>query len=537
MKRTLFLFIFAFIHLSSVCAQGYNNPVIPGFHPDPSICRAGDDYYLVTSSFQFFPGVPLFHSKDLIHWEQIGNVLDRPEQLPLAKANCWGGIYAPTIRYNDGTFYMITTNCSSKGNFIVYTDDLSKGWSDPVWLEQQGIDPSLYFEDGHCYMVSNPSDCIWLCEIDPKTGKQLSESKRLWQGIGRRYPEAPHIYKKDGYYYLMIAEGGTEMAHSETIARSKWIDGPYDPCPHTLLTHCNRIGQANPIQGTGHADLVDAPDGSWWLVCLAYRNMSGANHNLGRETYLAPVRWDEGAWPVVNGNGTIELEMKCNTLPQQTLAPANSNAANNSRHYDFKKAKSAKGFNETAKVLGPEWVAMRNPRQDNYNLKSGLVLTTATDKLFKEEDYPTFLALRQEHIEFSATTKLSLMDATKGDEAGLTLFMTEGSHYDFCIGKNTEGKTILQLRYNLIALQHTEPEIILPADDCIIRVSGDAEYYYFSYSTDGTSFKQIGQMNTRYLSSECAGGFTGVTIGLYTQSFNPSTKAKAVYEYFDYKGK
>ena len=169
------------------------NPVIKGFYPDPSVCRVGEDFYLVTSSFQFFPGVPIFHSKDLVNWEQIGNVLDRQEQLPLKDATCWGGIYAPTIRYNDGVFYMITTNCSSKGNFLVTTTDLRKGWSDPVWLKQGGIDPSLYFEDGKVWMVSNPNDGIYLCQIDPKTGEQLTESVLLWQGDGGRYPEAPHL--------------------------------------------------------------------------------------------------------------------------------------------------------------------------------------------------------------------------------------------------------------------------------------------------------------------------------------------------------
>lgn len=179
-------------------AQGYKNPVIPGFHPDPSVCKAGDDYYLVNSSFQYFPGVPLFHSKDLVNWEQIGNCLTRESQLDLTGANSGSGIFAPTIRYHQGRFFMITTNISGKGNFLVHTTDPKGEWSDPVWLEQGGIDPSLYFEDDKCYMVSNPDGYINLCEIDPITGKQLTASKRIWNGTGGRYPEGPHIYKKDG---------------------------------------------------------------------------------------------------------------------------------------------------------------------------------------------------------------------------------------------------------------------------------------------------------------------------------------------------
>ena len=212
-KMMLFLGLVISLSVFSQSQQGFQNPVIPGFHPDPSVCRAGDDFYLVNSSFQYFPGVPLFHSKDLIHWEQIGHCLTRPSQLKLDGASAWGGIYAPTIRYNDGMFYMITTNVSDKGNFIVHTTDPHGEWSEPVWLKQEGIDPSLYFENDKCYLVSNPDIGIWLSEINPMTGEQLTPSKRIWNGTGGRHPEGPHIYKKDGWYYLLISEGGTEYGH------------------------------------------------------------------------------------------------------------------------------------------------------------------------------------------------------------------------------------------------------------------------------------------------------------------------------------
>lgn len=244
--------LFFFFACIACRAQGYQNPVIRGFHPDPSICRAGSDYYLVTSSFEYFPGVPLFHSRDLVNWEQIGHVLTRESQLKIKGGNIWGGIYAPTIRYNDSIYYMITTNNSDKGNFLVYTDNPRGEWSDPAWISQKGIDPSLYFEEGHCYMVSNPENAIWLCEIDPKTEKQFTESKRIWEGTGGRYPEGPHIYKREGWYYLMISEGGTEYGHKVTIARSRNIEGPYESNPaNPILTHINKNAQDNPIQGVG----------------------------------------------------------------------------------------------------------------------------------------------------------------------------------------------------------------------------------------------------------------------------------------------
>lgn len=217
---------------------------------------------------------------------------------------------------------MITTNVSDKGNFLVHTTDPRGEWSEPVWLKQGGIDPSLYFEDDKCYLVSNPGVGIYLCEINPKTGEQLNESKRIWNGTGGRHPEGPHIYKKDGWYYLLISEGGTEYGHKVTIARSRDIDGPYEENPaNPILTHINKNAQNSPIQGTGHADLIQAPDGSWWMVCLAFRPQSGNHHLLGRETFLAPVRWDKNAWPVVNGDGTIALQMDVPTLPQYPLAP------------------------------------------------------------------------------------------------------------------------------------------------------------------------------------------------------------------------
>ena len=232
------------------------NPIISGFSPDPSVVAVGEDYYLVNSTFHYFPGVPVYHSRDLLNWQQIGNVLDRPSQLPLEQATASLGIYAPTIRYHDGTFYMITTNVGGGGNFMVTAGNPAGPWSDPVWLEQQGIDPSLYFEDGKCYMVSNPDNTITLCEIDPLTGATLSPGKALWKGTGGRFPEGPHIYKKDGWYYLLISEGGTELAHKLTVARSRHIYGPYEANPaNPIFTHCSLAAQESNIQGTGHGDM------------------------------------------------------------------------------------------------------------------------------------------------------------------------------------------------------------------------------------------------------------------------------------------
>lgn len=523
MRKKMMLFLGLALSLScfSQNRQGYQNPVIPGFHPDPSVCRAGDDFYLVNSSFQYFPGVPLFHSKDLINWEQIGHCLTRPSQLPLHDAGPWGGIYAPTIRYNDGTFYMITTNVSDKGNFLVHTTDPRGEWSEPVWLKQGGIDPSLYFEDDKCYLVSNLGVGIYLCEINPKTGEQLNESKRIWNGTGGRHPEGPHIYKKDGWYYLLISEGGTEYGHKVTIARSRDIDGPYEENPaNPILTHINKNAQNSPIQGTGHADLIQAPDGSWWMVCLAFRPQSGSHHLLGRETYLAPVRWDKNAWPVVNGDGTIALQMDVPTLPQHPLAPKPART-------DFKNGK-----------LGPEWVHIRNYHPENYTFASGNLRLKATPvNLNNGKGSPTFAGRRQEHIDFTATTSMQLKKAASGDEAGLTVYMFESSHYDLLVKQLADGKQAVVLRYQLNELTHTEKEVILPQGKVQLRVKGSNEIYSFEYATNGKDFKELGRMNTRYISTETAGGFTGIMLGLYAVSGSQTSKAYADFEYFDYEGK
>ena len=296
------------------------NPILPGFCPDPSICRVGEDYYLVVSSFSYFPGVPVFHSKDLAHWEQIGNVLERTSQLPLPQSGHSQGIYAPTIRYCDGTFYMITTNVSAGGNFIVTASDPAGPWSEPYWLgeEAQGIDPSLFFDDdGTCYYIGtrpnqkgvryNGDWEIWVQQLDLSTMRLTGESKKVWKGAGHHviWPEGPHLYKKGEYYYLMHAEGGTADNHAVAIARSRDIWGPYEGCPNNpILTH-RHLGTEYPITAVGHGDLVADENDNWYMVMLGSRRCEG-HVNTGRDTYLAKVTW-ENDWPVVN-KGTGKLE-------------------------------------------------------------------------------------------------------------------------------------------------------------------------------------------------------------------------------------
>ncbi len=521
MKRVLSVIVFSCAAVAAM-AQNYRNPIIPGYHPDPSICRVGDDFYLVNSSFEYFPGVPISHSKDLVHWEQIGNVLDRDSQLPLKGTNSWLGIYAPTIRYNDGTYYMITTNVGNGGNFLVTAKDPKGPWSEPVWLQQQGIDPSLYFENGKCYMVSNPDNTIMLCEIDPKTGKQLTDSKPLWQGTGGRYPEGPHIYKKDGYYYLLISEGGTELAHHLTIARSKKIDGPYKGNPdNPILTNCNMKGQSMQIQGTGHGDFVQAADGSWWIVFLAYRNYGGSYHHLGRETYLAPVVWEKGKWPVVNGGNPVDTLMSARLLPEVKLT----------------RSQSMTTFENG--MLGHEWIYLQNPIRESYKF-ANKKLTLTTHGTLTDNNQPTFVGRRQENASILAETCIDLKSISEPSAMsdalfGLTVYQINDGHIDLC----TDGSKV-KVKCRLKTLSADCGEELLPIKDGAetgklkLRITSDGNNYHFLYACDNGPFKELSTQSCTLVSTETAGGFTGVVLGMYAEG---NTKSQAAFEYFNYEEK
>ncbi len=504
-----------FFSLWSVFGQGYQNPVLSGFHPDPSICRVGEDYYLVNSSFQYYPGVPIHHSKDLIHWEPIGYCLTRPSQLQLDGVNFSGGIYAPTLRYHEGTFYMVVTNVSGKGNFYVCTDDPAGEWSDPIWVDRPGIDPDLFFDDdGKCYFLSSTME---LCEIDIQTGQLLSEPRKLWNGTGGRYPEGPHLYKKDGYYYMMIAEGGTEYGHKETIARSRDLYGPYESNPaNPILTHINETGALSPIQGTGHADLIQAHDGSWWITFLGFRPQSDFHHLLGRETFLAPVRWDENAWPVVNGNGTAALEMNCPTLPQVT----------------FPSLPARDEFTE--ETLGFEWntLCRPHPREISLSERNGWLRLHAIPTPLDQLDSPVFMGRRQEHIRFSATALLDFSSLKEGATAGVTTYMSNNYGYDLAVTRR-KGKPYLVLNYRLGLIRHQEKEIPLPESTVCLQMKGDNDSYTYLYSTDGENFQEVGKADTRFLSSETAGGFTGIYLGMFAQS-RQEDGSVADFDWFEY---
>ncbi|MCJ7446518.1 MAG: glycoside hydrolase family 43 protein [Bacteroidales bacterium] len=488
----------------------FNNPVIPGFFSDPSVCRAGEDYYLVNSTFEYFPGVPVFHSKDLVNWEMIGYCIDRPTQLPKGL-----NIYATTIRYHEGTFYMITTNLGVGGNFYVTATDPAGPWSDPIWIEAQGIDPDLFFDDdGKVYVISSTFE---LHEIDLKTGKFISEGRKVWNGTGGRYPEGPHIYKKDGFYYIMAAEGGTEEAHSETIARSKNIWGPYNPNPsNPILTHCNAAGQGNPIQGVGHADIINAHDGSWWIVFHGYRSVGGTHHTLGRETCLAPVTWPKNGWPVVNGNGTATVNMTCTTLP---LKPFSAKPA----RIDFDSDK-----------LGLEWNYIRYPVSGNYSLTSreGFLRLKGSEQTIEDRKSPVFTGRRVQDLYFTATTQVEFTPGKANEEAGMIL-LNNGSHFDILV-KQSKGKRVVVGRLRFGSVIHESEEAVLKPGPVKLIIKGERSTFTFLYAQGNDAPKEIIKVMSRYLSSETVGGFTGVYVGLYATGNGKACTASADYDWFEY---
>jgi len=478
--------------------MNYNNPVIKGFYPDPSVCKVEDKYYLVCSSFQYFPGVPLFHSKDLVNWTQIGHCLTRESQLNLDRIGSSGGVYAATIRHHEGRFYMVTTNVSIEKNFYVWTDDIQGEWSDPVFVDQGGIDPSFYFEDGKAYFMSNRWDengagGIVQCEIDINTGKKLTPSRVIWQGTGGRYLEGPHLYKINGMYYLVAAEGGTEYGHMVTYGRSKSLDGPFEAYPYNpVLTNRNLGGYE--IQGVGHGDLIRDNTGNWWMLHLGFRQISKwlTYHHLGREVFLTPVHFNTEGWFTAGSLGTARRNVTDERSDQIVLQKEK-------RCYTFENTEWDK-----------DWCFLRLPVMKNYLLDNNKIRLMGTEISLDAADSPTWIGLRQKDFKAVITCDVKIQDG----EAGITLYMDENHHYDLYIRRNDNSFEVI-VRLCIGNIKSIEHKLDLSeTKSASLRIEADPENYRF-FTKIGDKDILLGDAFTRYLSSEVAGGFTGVMIGLY----------------------
>ena len=496
----------------------YSNPIISGFNPDPSICRVGEDFYLVTSTFEFFPGVPVYHSKNLVNWEHIGYCLTRESQLPLQGCLPSKGIYAPTIRYHDGVFFMISENISGGGTFIVHTSDIRGEWSEPAWLNMHGFDPSLFWdEDGTCYLV-----CIhwkedgaghYLYKIDPFTGKLLSEPVLLSHGCGGTATEGPHIYRIHGKYYLLIAEGGTEYGHMVKILRSDSVCGPYEACPRNpILTNRD---YASEIQGVGHADIIEDQNGNWWAVCLGFRPIGGFYHNLGRETFLAPLVWDEEGWPVIGNNGCLDPVM-------EGPIPGTAEKSSVQEKYSF--------FDDfDGDTLDLRWNYIRNPQMENYELRGGKVFLRGSDVTLSTPcGNPTMLAVRQQAFENRVTATME-GDMVPGQSSGITVFYNQSAHYDIFVSREDDGFYV-NLRKQVFDINViTERQKVNYNGRIRLRIDTSKDFHSFFYEVDG-EWVLLGRGMTAGLCKETIFpmSFTGCFFGMFSENGTISFDSFAV---------
>ena len=509
----------------------YHNPILAGFYPDPSICRVGDDYYLVTSSFAYFPGVPVFHSRDLIHWTQIGSVLDRPSQLPLDSAGVSRGIFAPTIRHRDGVFYMITTLIDRGGSFIVTASDAAGPWSEPNFLGFEGIDPDIFFDtDGRAWIVNNgPPDetprydghrAIWIQEYDLARKAMVGERSVIVNGgvdLAKKpiWIEAPHLLRVNGWYYLIAAEGGTAEQHSEVVFRSRSVRGPYIPYAGNPILTQRHLDPArpDPVTSTGHADFVQTPAGDWWAVFLGTRPYRGDFYNTGRETFLLPVDWS-GEWPVIlRGNTTVPYTARRPALPLQPAAPIPT-SGNFTYRDEFADS-----------TLRRDWEFLRTPHESWYTIAGGAVTLRARPAAIDAHGQPSFLARRQQHLVATSTTAMRYAPARDGDRAGLVAFQNE-QHYYFVGVAREEGRDVMVLEQGTTDSTATAPRRIAtiprPAassDTTYLRIAAHGDRYTFSFAVTPDAWTELARdVDGTVLSTKVAGGFVGTMLGLYAYS-------------------
>ena len=519
------------------------NPIISGFYPDPSICRVEGDYYLVNSSFAYFPGIPIFHSRDLANWKQIGNAINRVEQVDLKECSVSEGIFAPTIRYHNGLFYIITTNVPNGGNFIITATDPAGPWSNACYLgeEAPGIDPSLFFDDdGKAYYVgTRPNQDgeryfgdweIWIREIDIEKMVLTGTSTVIWKGAMQNaiWPEGPHLYKKDSYYYLLTAEGGTEENHCIMVARAKEILGEYEGYPkNPLFTH-RHLGQEYPIQSVGHGDFVESAKGDWYLVMLGMRPVCGVT-SLGRETFLAKVTW-ENNWPVVNrGSGKLEDTVSL-PEPDCTIHKALKRESENKK---VRKEFEIQGF--TQGRLNHSLVTLGGANLDDlFESRNGWLRVKASCKDFKQGKPISILGVRQKDYQFSIRTKMEFDSKDDSAKAGLVLFQNETSHltiykrhhedgYLLCI-EATQGKKVEVIARTMIC----EGAIELKMD----ALNQKAEVL-FRYDEDETFHVLARQIDLCPYSTEFAGGFVGCVLGIFV--IGDSEKITANFKHLIYE--
>jgi xylan 1,4-beta-xylosidase len=513
---------------SPLPAGSYRNPILAGFYPDPSVTRVGNKFYLVNSTFAYSPGIPVFESSDLVHWQLLGHVMDRPAQMKLEGLQISRGIFAPAIHHHNGTFYVLGTLVDSGGNFIVTAKNAAGPWSDPVWLpEIDGIDPSLFVDsDGRAYVLNNgPPDeapryqghrAIWMQQLDLTTLKLIGPRKVMVNGgvdISQKpiWIEGPHVFKRGDWYYLMCAEGGTGINHSEVILRSKSVWGPYVPYANNpILTQRDLPkDRANPITNVGHADLVEAPDGSWWATFLGSRPYDAVHYNTGRETFLLPVTWRDD-WPVILDRGK--------PVPYVATAPGLPNI-----HADAKPLAGNFKWRDDfdVAVLDGAWLQVLSPQRTWFDLRSKLGVLTITPAAtpLDGKSNPTYLGRRQQHLSFEASTALRLPESD-GVVAGLAAFQSQDYWYWLACRREGSSLQIFLERKSGGEVQRIAAKSIQLRDVTRLKIAASGRHYSFFYGVgeDGQWQSLLENDDGSILSTEVAGGFVGATVGPYARS-------------------
>ncbi|MDO8152071.1 glycoside hydrolase family 43 protein [Isoptericola sp. b408] len=518
------------------------NPVLPGCYPDPSVCRVGQWYYLVCSTFEYLPGLPVMRSRDLVTWETVGHVVDREGMLDLGGIRSSGGLYAPTIRHDGERFWVVCTLVDQNddqrgGNFVCLADDAAGPWSDPIWLDERGIDPSLFFDDdGRVWMhgtrLVDPDRAewhdqteVWIRELDRTSMKLTGPEHLVWNGAltNAVWAEGPHLYKVDGTYYLLAAEAGTEFHHAVSVARAERVTGPYvGNAGNPVLTH-RHLGRRHPVVGVGHADLVETPDGDWFAVLLAMRTYGGYHYPLGRETFLVPVVWEDG-WPVfAPGVGMVPREVE---VPGSSAAPS--------------------GWNPGGRpgVVAPSdrrWTALRAlPATVAAPDGDGWHLPVRADGL-GEPGVPAFVGLRQQHQDVDVTLELDVAALQVGERAGLVLRQSEQDHVTLDVTPEG-GRLVVRARRRAGADGEGVPGRADPRADALpgsgepmghasvaadagrivlgMRARGtDVDLFHRSPTPDGPGREHhVATADARWLDTVTTGGFLGLWIGAFATS-------------------
>ena len=506
---------------ASPAATQYRNPILSGYYPDPSVLRVADDYYLINSSFTNFPGLPLFHSRDLATWTQVANVISRPSQANFEGLRSSRGIYAPDISFDKGVFYVVTTCVDCGGNMVMTATRPEGPWSEPVKLAFGGIDPSLFWDaDGKVYLVGNDAPAekprydghraIWVQEFDPgalavKGGRTLLVNGGVDISTKPIWIEGPHIFRRGSYYYLIAAEGGTGDNHSQVVLRSTSVRGPFTPYPNNPILSQRKLDPArpNPVTSAGHAKFVQTPGGQWWATFLATRPYQDGMYNIGRETFLLPVTWKDD-WPLVLEDGkAIPFVADRPVLPAQARPQLPLSG-------DFGYADEFDGAR-----LADAWIGVRTPATPFHRLEAGRLVLEPRGQLGDLQATPAFLARRQQHHIATVSTSLRFRPAHEGDRAGLVAYQSDASHLFYGISR-VGGRDVLALyvrdKADADRLLASTP---LDGDAIGLEIHADGGRMRFSYTTDGVKRVLRDEVDATFLSTSKAGGFTGTIIGPY----------------------